>query len=95
MSARDYAEKWAVYYDYRDSRKRSRWTTTASDHPGRNNQHRAEERIPDLLVPSIGRALALPLLLTCEWRIVMTLPTLRPDLAERRRSARRGWLSTR
>ena len=70
MSARDYAEKWAVYYDYRDSR------AFEMDYDGFptilvvTTNSTAEERIArSACAASVGRALALPLLLTCEWRI--------------------------
>ena len=70
MSARDYAEKWNVYYDYRDSR------AFEMDYDGFptilvvTTDNSAEERIArSARAASAGRALALPLLLTCEWRI--------------------------
>lgn len=70
MSARDYREKWAAYYDYRDSRDFER------DYDGFptilvvTTHNSAEERIARAaLAASIGRSPLLPLLLTCQWRI--------------------------
>ena len=61
MSARDYAEKWAVYYDYRDSR------AYELDYNGFptilvvTNGNPAEERIVrSVRAASIGRATPLP-----------------------------------
>jgi hypothetical protein len=70
MSARDYAEKWAVYYDYRDSR------AYQPDYDGFPTilvvtaNPSAEERIArSARAASVGRPVSLPVLLTCEWRI--------------------------
>jgi hypothetical protein len=70
MSARDYAKKWATYYDYRDSRAFER------DYDGFppilvvTTDNRVEERIARTArAASVGRSPALPILLTCEWRI--------------------------
>ena len=70
MSARDYAEKWAVYYDYRDSR------AYELDYDGFptilvvTTDGTAEERIArSARAASVGRPVSLPILLTCEWRI--------------------------
>ncbi|MCC6177445.1 MAG: replication-relaxation family protein [Chloroflexi bacterium] len=70
MSARDYAEKWAGFYDYRDSR------AFEQDYDGFptilvvTTDSKSEERIArSARAASVGRALVLPLLLTCEWRI--------------------------
>ena len=70
MSARDYGEKWAAYYDYRDSRAFER------DYDGFptilvvTTDNAAEERIArSARAASAGRSQPLPLLLTCDWRI--------------------------
>ena len=70
MSARDYAAKWSAYYDYRDSR------AFELDYDGFptilvvTTDNAVEERIArSARAASVGRALALPLLLTCEWRL--------------------------
>ena len=70
MSARDYAEKWAVYYDYRDSR------AYELDYDGFPTilvvtaDNRSEERIArSARAASVGRPVSLPILLTCEWRV--------------------------
>ena len=70
MSARDYAEKWAVYYDYRDSR------AYELDYDGFptilvvTTDSTAEERIArSARAASVGRLAPLPMLLTCEWRV--------------------------
>lgn len=70
MSARDYAKKWAAYYDYRDSRDFER------DYDGFptilvvTTDNTVEERIARTArAASVGRSPALPILLTCEWRI--------------------------
>ena len=70
MSARDYAEKWAGYFDYRESRPFERdydgfptiLVVTVDD--------RSEDRIArSARAASVGRPVSLPLLLTCEWRV--------------------------
>jgi hypothetical protein len=98
MSARDYAEKWNVYYDYRDSR------AYEFDYDGFptilvvTTDSSAEERIArSARAASVGRALALPLLLTCEWRITRD-PTnqdglLSPVWRSPDDPVRCGWLS--
>jgi Replication-relaxation len=70
MSARDYAEKWAVDYDYRDSR------AYELDYDGFptilvvTTDSSAEERIArSARSASVGRPVSLRVLLTCEWRI--------------------------
>jgi hypothetical protein len=70
MSVRDYAAKWAGYYDYRDSR------AVESDYNGFptalvvTSDKAAEERIArSVRAASVGRWGLLPILLTCEWRI--------------------------
>jgi hypothetical protein len=70
MSARDYAEKWAAYYDYRDSNAFTR------DYDGFptilvvTSDNTSEERIArSARAASVGRSQPLPLLLTCDWRI--------------------------
>ena len=70
MSARDYGEKWAAYYDYRDSRAFER------DYDGFPTilvvtaDNASEERIArSARAAAVGRRPSLPLLLTCEWRI--------------------------
>jgi hypothetical protein len=70
MSARDYAEKWAVYHDYRESR------AYELDYDGFptilvvTTDDTAEKRIArSVRAASIGRATPLPVLLTCDWRI--------------------------
>jgi hypothetical protein len=70
MSARDYAEKWSVYYDYRESR------AYELDYNGFPTilvvtaDNRSEERIArSARAASVGRPGSLPILLTCEWRI--------------------------
>jgi hypothetical protein len=80
MSARDYSEKWARYYDYRDSFAFER------DYDGFptilvvTTNSTAEERIArSARAASVGRWHLLPLLLTCEWRITSD-PTNRDGL---------------
>jgi hypothetical protein len=70
MSARDYGEKWAGYYDYRDSRAFER------DYDGFptilvvTTDNASEERIArSARAAAVGRRPPLPLRLTCEWRI--------------------------
>jgi hypothetical protein len=70
MSARDYGEKWAAYYNYRDSGDYER------DYDGFptilvvTTNNTSEERIArSARAASVGRWQPLPLLLTCEWRI--------------------------
>lgn len=69
MSARDYGEKWARYYDYRDGR------TFEQDYDGYptilvvTTDKTAEERIArSARTASVGRWAPLPMLLTCAWR---------------------------
>lgn len=70
MRGRDYREKWAAYYEYRDSRRFER------DYDGFptvlvvTTENAAEERIARAArAAAVGRWPALRLLLTCEWRI--------------------------
>lgn len=70
MSARDYREKWAAYYDYRDSR------AFEHDYDGFptvlvvTTSNAVEERIARTVrAVSVGRSPTLPILLTSEWRI--------------------------
>jgi hypothetical protein len=70
MSARDYAEKWAAYYDFRESR------AFEMDYDGFptilvvTTDGTAEDRIARAArAASVGRPVQLPILLTCEWRI--------------------------
>src|SRR4030095_14888430 len=70
MSARDYGEKWAAYYDYRDSR------AFEHDYDGFptilvvTTSNAVEERIARTVrAVSVGRSPTLPIRLTSEWRI--------------------------
>jgi hypothetical protein len=70
MSARDYASKWAAYYDYRDSRD------FENDYDGFptilvvTTDSAVEEIIARTVrAASVGRLPMLPVLLTSEWRI--------------------------
>lgn len=71
MSARDYRRKFAAYYDYWASRRYER------DYDGFptilivTTDKAAEDRIArTALEAAVGRGPALPLLLTCRWRVV-------------------------
>jgi hypothetical protein len=70
MSARDYGEKWAAYFDYRDSR------AFEHDYDGFpailvvTTGNAVEERIARTVrAVSVGRSPTLPILLTSEWRV--------------------------
>src|SRR3954469_2154661 len=70
MSARDYAPKWAAYYDYRESRD------FENDYDGFptilvvTTDSAVEELIARTVrAASVGRPPVLPVLLTSEWRI--------------------------
>ena len=86
MSARDYAEKWAVYYDYRDSR------AYELDYDGFptilvvTTDNTAEERIArSARAASVGRPASLPhpahLRVADHRRPVKSRRSARPDLA--------------
>jgi len=99
MSARDYAEKWNVYHDYRESR------AYELDYDGFptvlvvTKDGTAEDRIArSARAASVGRPGSLPILLTCEWRIADHPSSSHGLLGRVWRTpedpARRGWPST-
>jgi len=70
MSARDYLAKFAAYHEYRASGRFEREYQGFPTILVVTSDSSAEERIAlAVRAAAVGRGSALPLLLTCEWRI--------------------------